>query len=345
MDEKIKNKNNDEIDLIELSLKLWSYRKLIIYITSAFIIIGIVYTLLAKQWYQSQVTLFKVYSGQTAPSGLSSIASQFGFGSTLEKTQDYSLEGVFFSKRVCKKIIFNKWNSVEFEDKVDLIKYFQIDEETDLEEFEKAYAYFKDLISINRNMENLVITIAVMMPEAQLAADIANYIPELLSEYVQNEQQSNLKRNLEYIELRLDTVKRELKQAEEELKEFREKNRIIAESPELQLEYGRLQREVTIWQEVYLTLIKEYEMAQIELIKETPVLSIIDEAVPPIKREKPKRKRIVIIFAFLGGFLSLLGVIVYEVYLYLRKSYRERIAENGIRKPETGIQHSATSIG
>ena len=87
---------------------------------------------------------------------------------------------------------------------------------------------------------------------------------------------------------RLETVKKELRKAEEELKRFRERNRVIQQSPELQMEYGRLQRQVTLKQEVYTTLQTEREMAEIELVKETPVINVLDEAVAPEQRAKPK---------------------------------------------------------
>ena len=48
MDQKIKEQNkNDEIDLIQLFLKIWGYRKFIILFTSIVVAIGVLYALLA----------------------------------------------------------------------------------------------------------------------------------------------------------------------------------------------------------------------------------------------------------------------------------------------------------
>jgi uncharacterized protein involved in exopolysaccharide biosynthesis len=163
-----------------------------------------------------------------------------------------------------------------------------------------------------------------MMPEAQLAADIGNYVTRLIEEYVQNEQKTTTKQNLQYIEKRLETVKKELTQAEEKLKRFRESNRVIQSSPELQMELGRLQRQVTIKQEVYLQLQKEREMAEIELVKETPVINVLDEAMKPEQRAKPKRKLIVIVGTFAGFFLSLLIVVLIYVWKYVKGEMERR---------------------
>jgi uncharacterized protein involved in exopolysaccharide biosynthesis len=146
----------------------------------------------------------------------------------------------------------------------------------------------------------------------------------LIEEYIQNEQKTTTKQNLQYIEKRLETVKKELTQAEEELKRFRESNRVIQSSPELQMELGRLQRQVTIKQEVYLQLQKEREMAEIELVKETPVINVLDEAMKPEERAKPKRKLIVIVGTFAGFFLSLLIVVLIYVWKYVKGEMERR---------------------
>ena len=90
------------------------------------------------------------------------------------------------------------------------------------------------------------------------------------------------------------------------------------------MELGRLQRQVTIKQEVYLTLQKEREMAEIELVKETPVINVLDDAIKPEQRAKPKRKLIVIVGTFAGFFLSLLIVVMIYVWKYVRREMEQR---------------------
>lgn len=79
-----------------------------------------------------------------------------------------------------------------------------------------------------------------------------------------------------FIETRLAAAQGELGVAEESLKRFSTQNRRYQDSPELVLEFGRLQRRVDLRQQVYITLSQSYEQSRINEVRDTPGLSIID---------------------------------------------------------------------
>ncbi len=317
-------KNSDEIDLIEVFFKIWRFRKFIILFTVLVAIAAIIYSLLAQPQYEASVKLYKETSEGQTGGRLQSLASQFGFGGAVSGRTQFSIDDMLQSRNINKRIIYKKWETEEYDNPVNLIEYWVIEGETEQEKFFSAFETLKNKISTSINEETALITIKIMMGEAQLAADVANYITDIVSEYVQTERKTTTKENLKYIEKRLDAVEKELRGAEENLKRFRERNRVISESPGLQMEYGRLQRQVTIKQEVYLTLQKEREMAEIDLVKETPVINILDEAVKPEKRAKPKRKLIVIVATFGGFFLSILLVVLRYVWVYIKQEMNKR---------------------
>jgi len=113
-----------------------------------------------------------------------------------------------------------------------------------------------------------------------------------------------LRLNRVFIEQRQIEVKEQLIESEDALKDFRERNRSIMESPQLQLEMERLMRKVEIKTQVYITLQQQYELASIEEVKETPSALVLDEGTPAMGKDQPKRKRIVFLAMFLGGFLA-----------------------------------------
>ena len=321
MAQAIKNQNkNDEIDLIQLFLKIWGYRKFILIFTFSVVVIGVIYALLAKPYYESTITLYQTKNEKGSTSGISALASQFGFGG-LGSSSDYNLSDLIKSRKISEKIIYDNWKTEKYDTLINLIDFWEIQADPEGFYIQNAVNRLRNLISYSENKETGLISISVLMEEPQLAADIANYLAKVINEYIKNEQQTSTKENIAYIEERLNTVKSELKQAEEELKEFREKNRDITMSPELQLESGRLMRQVTIKQEVYLTLEQQKELALIDLVKETPVINVLDEAVKPESRAKPKRKLIVIISGFIGGFLSIFVVIIIEIIKVVKANY------------------------
>ena len=55
---------------------------------------------------------------------------------------------------------------------------------------------------------------------------------------------------------------------------------------------------------------------KIKELDETPTLTILDQAVPPLYKDKPKRKRIVIMASFLGVF----GAVAFSILRYVYRA-------------------------
>ena len=82
--------------------------------------------------------------------------------------------------------------------------------------------------------------------------------------------------------------------------------------PELGMKLMRLSREVEIQNTLFAFLTQQYEDAKIQEAKNTPTVEILDYAVQPELKYKPKRARIVIFFFMLTVFSSF-------YYLYFEK--------------------------
>lgn len=312
----------DEINLIDTFLFFWRKRFFIIKFSSVVVVLGIIYSLIQQPYYSSYVTLYKNTSSQKAPSSLLSLASSFGYAGSKDNT--FSIEDLLSSRDLLSKIVTKKWNTEKRSDSITLIEYWEMETKTDLEAEIVACKTLKERFSYEMDDLSFLITIDLLMEEPKLARDVLTYAIELVDNYVQNEQKTTTKNNIKYINKRLDSVRNELTNAEIALKNFRQNNMVISQSPELQLKYARLQREVSIKQQVYMTLEKEKESAKIELVKETPVIDILDEPVAPYKRAKPKRTLIVIISGFLGLFLSLGVIVIQKFYSMLYMEAKQR---------------------
>ena len=68
------------------------------------------------------------------------------------------------------------------------------------------------------------------------------------------------------------------------------------------LEEGRLMRNVTLNQEIYIQFQKQYELTRIEELDDQALVQIVKNPEIPIVRSKPKRKVIVIFSFFIGMF-------------------------------------------
>lgn len=326
----------DEINLRAVAQVLWRGRRLILYITGAIIALSVVYALLLTPLFKATITLYpSTPTGSSGLGQLEGIAASFGFNIGGSETT-FHIPDIVKSRRLHTNILHNKWHSTEFTDPVDMITYWEINDTTgfslDPREWirtllipggkkrdptakweDRGLRKLAERISVKETRSDLI-RVAVWMEEPRMAADVANYIYNAILEYTVNVHNLQARLNREFIEKRRNEVKNELARAEEALKEFRDRNRQVSESPELQMELERLRREVLIQTEVYITLRQQYELARIEEVKETPSVVFLDEARPPVEKDRPRRKRLVIMTMLFGLFVSSVTVVIRNIF-------------------------------
>jgi len=99
----------------------------------------------------------------------------------------------------------------------------------------------------------------------------------------------------------------------------------LSESPALGLQYIRLKREALIQEKVFELLTQQYEMARIEEAKEDITFQVIDRAIPPEKRIKPKRRQMVM----LAGAVSLFAGVFLVFFLEYAANLKEPKEQGG----------------
>jgi len=82
--------------------------------------------------------------------------------------------------------------------------------------------------------------------------------------------------------------------------------------PEAGLEYLRRFRDVKYYETIFELLARQFEIAKIDEAKEAAIVQIVDRAIVPDRRSKPKRGLIVIVVTLVSGFLALLWAFVRE---------------------------------
>jgi tyrosine-protein kinase Etk/Wzc len=98
----------------------------------------------------------------------------------------------------------------------------------------------------------------------------------------------------------------------------------FSELPDLGMQLARLTREFKIQENVFELLSSQYELAKIEEAKDVNTIQVLDRAVPPDKRSKPKRKIIVILTTFVAFFFSVFLAFFLEFVEKVRSEDEER---------------------
>ncbi len=84
----------------------------------------------------------------------------------------------------------------------------------------------------------------------------------------------------------------------------------LGNSPQVAMEFLRLQRDMEIQTKILTFLLPVYEQAKIEERRETPTVIVLDNPVIAEKKTKPKRLTMVIVFTFAGFIVANLFFIV-----------------------------------
>lgn len=156
----------------------------------------------------------------------------------------------------------------------------------------------------------------------ELAAQMNRRILDLVNEFNLRDRQTQAGAERRFVETRMEEARGDLETAEKRLEEFLDANRRYQDSPQLVFEYARLQRRVEIQQQVYISLAQSYEQARIEEVRNTPVITVVDD--PEDAMPEPRR---LLRAAALGGILGIMaGVFLVFAAEYLR---REREADPG----------------
>ncbi len=99
----------------------------------------------------------------------------------------------------------------------------------------------------------------------------------------------------------------------------------LSEAPELGLQYVRLKRKALTQEKVFELLTQQYEMAKIDEAKEDIAFQVIDRAIAPEKRVKPKRKLNVMLAGVVSLFVGIFLVFFLEYLANLKE--RELLGE------------------
>ncbi|MDI6803878.1 MAG: Wzz/FepE/Etk N-terminal domain-containing protein [Bacteroidota bacterium] len=300
--------NERRIDYLEIISLLWSKRKFIIVVTLITTIVFIALTFLMTPTYLSS-TVILPDMGKDKLGPLGDLASLAGINIGGEVIMVKLYPDIIQSEAVLTPVIEKKYKSEFYDQPVNLIEYFEIEEETPRRTQEVVLEQMRKRLKIEMSQKTGLLTYSIETKDAQVSADILNTITAELNNFLLTKKATNAGEQRKWIEQRLKEVKLDLSKAENVLKEFREKNRRVIDSPQLLLEQERLIRDVTIQSTVYSTLIQQHEMAKIEELKYVPIINVMDTAKAAAKKNFPKRSY----FAIAGMFLSFFGAVCYVI--------------------------------
>lgn len=157
-----------------------------------------------------------------------------------------------------------------------------------------------------------IITINTKMPDPVVAATVARLSVEYLKEYVTSYRTDKAKKQMVFLQERVNEAKLRYQNSESALANYRDRNSFLVMNSAKVVEQ-RLQSEFMLAQNVYNGLVQQYEQAKIRVEEETPVFKMLEPAKIPLKKSDPKRMVLILIYSILGIVLGLITKVLKNI--------------------------------
>ncbi|SNR49958.1 LPS O-antigen chain length determinant protein, WzzB/FepE family [Lutibacter agarilyticus] len=171
----------------------------------------------------------------------------------------------------------------------------------------------KDQVFLEVNENDGFVTISTNMPQPIASAELAYNTQLLLQKYLIDFKVQKSKEQLDFMNSRYTEAEVKFKDAQQKLAKYRDRNKnVVTALGGTTLEL--LQDEYDLQYSVYSQLAKQLEAQYIKVREDTPVFTILEPAMVPIEKYKPKRIMILVIYSFLGGMIGV-GIVFGNFYL------------------------------
>ena len=181
----------------------------------------------------------------------------------------------------------------------------------------KVNKKLKNHITISKDRQTDIVTVQVEVFEDFLAKSMAEIVMKNLINEIIFFSSQTANEKIGFINSRLTEVSSELNVLENKLKDFKSQNKLI-NTPLLQLEFDRIQREVAMKNIVYQSLNQELELLKMDLVETSSDIYAIENPTFPYQKSRPTRSTGLII-ALINCF-----IITYS-FIYIRRIFKDNI--------------------
>jgi uncharacterized protein involved in exopolysaccharide biosynthesis len=297
---------DDEISLFEVASFLLRRRRVIVLSVLAVVLLTLPTALTTKLEYRASASFLPHGGEQGGLSSAAGLAARFGISMPRsggsERSPEFYQE-LLESREILDGLVRDGVRVVTptQDTTVNLAEHFEIAEGTTAERGELTRRHLVDhVVEVSIGRETGIVSLGVRTDDAALSAAIAWALLDLISAFDLETRQSEASAERIFAEERLQQLQVELATVEDSLRAFLDENRQFGNSSQLTFQHDRLQRKVGMRQEVVTAMAQAYEQARIEEVRNTPVVTVIDEPEVPALPEPRGRARKLLLGAMLG---------------------------------------------
>lgn len=158
---------------------------------------------------------------------------------------------------------------------------------------------FKGKFSIELNEKQGYIKVIATDKDAFISSQLVSKITTILQSKIIELRTNKIKERLDFSKEQYQLKQNEFNLLQKKLAEFKDSNKNISTASFLS-EQQKLQSEYELQENILINLASEYNKNKIQLNKDTPIFSVLDEVSVPNKRSAPDRTGIVLRYLLLG---------------------------------------------
>ena len=331
-------KEEQEIDLLELFGKLWKRKKSIAKAVGYGALIGLVVAFSMPREYTVTVTL-SPESGSSSSSGLMGMASMLGLGNISVSNEDALNVSLFPDIMASTPFALELYNIPVKPEKSDTILTFhhfieeqnkpwfsyifslpgkvigeiislfkEEDEKTEREipnpfyltkEEEKCLMNIKETMTAEANKTTGITTISVTLQDPVVAAVVADSVVHKLQAYITAYRTKKATEDFKYQEMLYEKAKKEYYQIQKEYAAFQDRNQLVTLNA-VKVEGERMETQLKLASQIYQQAATQLELLRAKIQEDKPVFAVVEPATVPLKPSAPRKVLILIGFMFLA---------------------------------------------
>lgn len=291
------------------------HRRLLIALPLALSVVALALSLLRPRMYGAHAAFLASEPSSMSGSvgALSSVASQLGIpalsavaaGSAGLSTQFYG--DLLTSNTVLHALVTERFDASKVIEhggepfSGTLVEYFEPTGKTPTDnELSAMRSFVNQMLIVTVDRTTGIVRLEVRTKNRQLSAIVARRLLDFVNEFNLRRRQTQAGAEREFTARRARAALDSLHSAETGLADFRATNIDFSRSPRLATRESELQRRVALAQQIYTTVAQRYELANIEAVRNTPVITVLD-APEGLVEARPRYTRQIVLAALLGG--------------------------------------------
>ncbi|MEO8621433.1 MAG: hypothetical protein ABI625_10230 [bacterium] len=189
-----------------------------------------------------------------------------------------------------------------------LVEYFHPKGKTPTDnELSAMKSVVNRILTVSVDRVTGIVRFEVLTENRQLSAIVARRLLEFVNDFNLRRRQTQASAEREFDARRARASLDSLRVAEATLADFRTSNIDFSRSPRLATHEAELQRRIAIAQQIYSSIAQRYELANIEAVRNTPVITVFD-APEGLVEARPRHTVAITIGVFFVGVLIAVAI-------------------------------------